>query len=127
MASHPPDLRYTEKHEWVRVGDRSMTIGVTERASEQLGPIGFVSLAYPGELVLPGKMIGRLSSDEGTAVVSMPFTGMINVINESLSDSPGLINSDPYGEGWLLQIEAGDAADIEQLMDAEAYEAFLNA
>ncbi|MDX6689478.1 MAG: glycine cleavage system protein [Solirubrobacteraceae bacterium] len=127
MGDYPDDLRYTEDHEWVRVRERGMTLGITERGLDELGPIGFASLAYPGELILPGKLLARLSADEGTVTLSMPFTGMVSEINQSLSDSPALINSDPYGAGWLVKIEAGDPAAVEQLMDAEAYAAFVGA
>jgi glycine cleavage system H protein len=127
MSSYPTDLLYTENHQWVRTRDNVLTVGITEFAAAKLGPIGFVGLPFPGELFRPGSYLGRLSSDNDALTVSMPFIGQLNEVNQALEESPGLINSDPYGDGWIVVVEPGDAAAVARLMDAEAYEAFVTA
>jgi len=126
MAGYPTDLRYTEKHDWVRPREKLVTVGITQFAADRLGAISFVQLPYAGELFKRGELIGRVSSDTGSAPIIMPFVGQINSINQALGDFPGVINGDPYGEGWMLRIEPGDQADVESLMDAAGYEAFLS-
>jgi glycine cleavage system H protein len=125
MTSYPTDLRYTEQHQWVRPRDELVTLGVTQHAADQLGAIGFVELPYPGELFKPGERVGMLSAD-ATSAIKMPFVGQINAVNQALTETPGLINSDPYGEGWLVRIEPADMAEVDALMDAAAYEAFVS-
>lgn len=127
MGGYPTDVRYTEKHDWVRPREKLVTLGITQFAADRLGAIGFVELPYPGELFKAGERVGRVTSDTGSAVIHMPFVGQINAVNKALSESPGVINGDPYGEGWILRIEPGDPADVDSLMDAEGYEAFLSA
>lgn len=127
MSSVPTDLRYTKDHAWVRARENVLTVGITASAADQIGAIGFVELPYPGELSRPGSFLGRMSSDTATATISMPFIAQINAVNEALSESPGLINSDPYGEGWIVVLEPGDPDEIDGLMDAADYEAFLSA
>ncbi len=127
MAGYPDDLRYTDTHEWVRARDAVVTFGLTEVAAERLGSIGFVELPYAGEIFRPGDTLCRARSDAGSKAVLMPFTGKIIAVNQALSDEPGPVNADPYGAGWLVRIEPGDAADVEALMDAAAYEAFVAA
>jgi glycine cleavage system H protein len=127
MASYPTDLRYTDKHVWARARETLVTVGVTEFAADQLGAIGFVELPYPGEIFKTGDPVGRMRSDTGSAAIHMPFIGKINAVNQALGDSPGLINNDPYGEGWIVRIEPGDPAHVENLMDAAEYEALVSA
>jgi glycine cleavage system H protein len=127
MAGYPTDLRYTEKHDWVRPREKLVTVGITQFAADRLGPISFVQQPYAGELFKRGELIGRVASSTGSASIYMPFVGQINAINQALSESPGVINSDPYGDGWILRIEPADPADVESLMDAAGYEAFVSA
>jgi glycine cleavage system H protein len=127
MAGYPTDLRYTDTHEWVRAREKLVTVGITQFAADRLGAIGFVELPYAGELFRTDARVGRISAQSAAATIHMPFTGHVNAINQALSESPGIINSDPYGEGWLIRLEPGDPADIDGLMDAEAYEAFVSA
>jgi glycine cleavage system H protein len=125
MGSYPADLRYTQQHEWVRDGDEwSVTLGVTERVTDPLGDITFLELPYPGELMTVGTRLCKLTSHTGSASVDMPFTGHVVEVNPALSESPGLIGSDPYGAGWIVRIEPGDPEHLDSLLDAEAYEAF---
>ena len=122
----PADLRYTDAHLWVRADDTLVTIGVTQFTAQRLGPVGFVELPYPGELFKRGERVGSVSGETGSAALLMPFLGQINAVNQKLSDAPGFIGSDPYGDGWLVRIEPGDLAEADALMDAEAYIAFLS-
>jgi glycine cleavage system H protein len=126
MASYPTDVRYTDKHEWVRPREKLMTLGVTDVAADHLGAIGFVELPYAGELFRTGALVGRMSSDTGSKPIYMPFTGQVTSVNQALSETPGLINSDPYGEGWIVRIEPGDPTAVDSLMDAADYEAFVS-
>ncbi len=127
MATFPEDLRYTETHEWVRDREKLVTVGITQSGADQLGPIGFVELPYPGELLKEGVVLCTIRGEAGSAVLHMPFTAKIMTINPILGDQPGLIGSDPYGGGWIAKMEPGDPAHVDALMDAAAYEASLSA
>lgn len=126
MAGYPDDLRYTKSHVWVRPRDLLATVGITEVAAGELGAVGFLELPYPGELFKAGEMLLRISAEHGSSAVKMPLVGQVNAVNQALNDSPGLINSDPYGAGWLARIEPNEVADADDLMDAAAYEAFVS-
>ena len=123
MATFPEDLRYTETHLWVRDREKLVTVGITHIAADPLGPIGFVELPYPGELLKEGAVLCRIRGDEGSFAVHMPFTAKIMTINPILGDQPGLIGSDPYGAGWIAKMEPGDPAHVDALVDASQYEA----
>ncbi len=125
MAGYPTDLRYTEKHEWVRPGEIYVTLGVTELAAEPLGEVSFVQLPYVGELFRTGDPLCSLSSPAAEATVHIPLIGQITKVNQKLDDSPGLVSSDPYGEGWLVEFQPGEPDEVGELMDAEQYEAFV--
>ncbi|CAA9487644.1 MAG: Glycine cleavage system H protein [uncultured Solirubrobacteraceae bacterium] len=127
MASYPTDLRYTDKHQWLRLDGKLAVLGITEVGAEQLGAVGFVELPYPGELFKAGELAGRVSGATSSTTITMPFTGQINSVNKALDDGAARVNDDPYGEGWIMRIEPGDPAAVEQLMDAAAYEAFVSA
>lgn len=125
MAGYPADLRYTKNHQWLRAGEKLVTLGVTEVVTARLGAVGFVEFPYPGELFKRDELIGRISSNAGAAALRSPVVGQINSVNRALADTPGLINDDPYGNGWIVRIEPGRLSDVEELMDAAAYEAFV--
>jgi glycine cleavage system H protein len=127
MAGYPSDLRYTEQHEWVRADGEYATLGITQWCADKLGAVGFVELPYAGELFKPGDVLTRMSSDTGKKTIRMPFLGQVNALNQKLTDTPGHVNSDPYGTGWIVRLEPGDRSDVDGLMDAEAYEAFVAA
>ena len=127
MASHPDDLRYNDKHHWVRPGEKYVEIGITEDAADELGAISFVEMPYPGELFKPGALLGRVSGATGSKALFMPFLGQVNAINQAVVNAPSLIGSDPYGQGWIVRLEPGDLADVEALLDATSYEATLTA
>lgn len=127
MATVPPDLRYTETHQWVRDREKLVTVGITEVGAAQLGTASFAELPYPGELLQEGALLCRIQSDTGSVALRMPFTAKIMTINPILADQPGLITSDPYGAGWIVKMEPGDPRHVDALMDASQYEASLAA
>lgn len=127
MAGYPTDLRYTEDHHWVRPDGELVTLGITQIAVDGLGAIGFVQLPYAGELFKTGQLVGRVSGETESLAIRMPFTGQIEAVNQALDGGARRINEDPYGEGWIVRIEPGDPAAVEELMDAEAYAAFAAA
>jgi len=126
MATFPEDLRYTETHEWVRDREKLVTIGITQTAADQLGPVRFVELPYPGDILKADLVLCRIRGDEGSKVLKLPFVVKVMTINPLLEAQPDLLNSDPYGGGWIAKVEPGDPADIDALLDAAAYEASLS-
>lgn len=122
MAEYPEDLRYSVDHEWVRPGNEStVRVGVTEYATEQLGDIVYVQLPEVGESVSAGDACGELESTKSTSDLLAPVSGVIAAINDTLEDAPETINSEPYGDGWLFEIEVSADEDFAELMDADAY------
>jgi glycine cleavage system H protein len=122
VPDYPEDLKYSADHEWVRSGNGStVRIGITEYAADQLGDIVFVSLPAVGESVAPGDACGELESTKSVSDVFCPVAGTISAVNELLEGSPETINADPYGDGWLFELDLDADADLEDLMDADAY------
>jgi glycine cleavage system H protein len=125
---YPEDLKYTSEHEWVRSpgeAQGSVRIGITDFAQEALGDIVYVSLPEVGEEISSGAAVGELESTKSVSDVYAPLTGTVAARNEALDGTPELVNSDPYGEGWLLEIVPADASAVDGLMDAAAYQAGL--
>ena len=121
---YPEDLKYTSEHEWVRSpgeAEGSVRIGITDYAQDALGDIVYVSLPEVGADVEDGSAVGELESTKSVSDVYAPLTGSVVARNEALDATPELVNSDPYGEGWLFEIVPSDAAAVDALMDAEAY------
>jgi len=121
---YPEDLKYTSEHEWVRSpgeAEGSVRIGITDYAQDALGDIVFVSLPEVGTDVENGSAVGELESTKSVSDVYAPLAGSVVARNEALDATPELVNSDPYGEGWLFEIVPSDAAAVDALMDAEAY------
>jgi glycine cleavage system H protein len=120
---HTPDaLRYTAEHEWVsRTGDEAVRVGITFHAQDALGDIVYVQLPEPGTAVVAGQPLGEVESTKSVSDVYAPLTGTVAARNDALENAPELINSDPYGEGWLLEITLEDPASVDGLLDAEAY------
>lgn len=119
----PEDLQYSEEHEWVRIDGDIATIGITDYAQEQLGDIVFVDLPAVGETVEAGSVIGELESTKSVSDVFAPISGEVVARNDSLESSPEVINSDAYGEGWLLRVRPSDEDPTAGLIEAEAYAA----
>ncbi|MBA2464121.1 MAG: glycine cleavage system protein GcvH [Nocardioidaceae bacterium] len=122
---HPEDLKYTSEHEWVRTSgeaDSSVRVGITDFAQEALGDIVYVSLPEPGTEVEAGSAVGELESTKSVSDIYAPVSGKVASRNETLEASPELINSDPYGDGWLFEIVPTDLASVDALMDASTYQ-----
>jgi glycine cleavage system H protein len=118
----PEDLKYTAEHEWVRGGDgAAVRNGITHYAQDALGDVVFVSLPEVGTTVTAGEPCGEVESTKSVSEIYAPVTGEVTARNDDLESRPELINSDPYGEGWLVEIAAGDAAAVAGLLDAKAY------
>jgi glycine cleavage system H protein len=123
----PDDLKYTKDHEWVRSEGETLRVGVTDYAQDALGDIVFVTLPEAGAHVTAGETCGEIESTKSVSDLYAPVTGTIVERNESLDSAPELVNSDPYGDGWMMTIRPDDATASEALLDAAAYEAGLGA
>jgi glycine cleavage system H protein len=118
---YPEDLRYTPEHEWVRAGTPAVRVGITAFAQDALGDIVFVQLPEPGTAVEAGTACGEIESTKSVSDVFAPITGTVTARNEALDGSPELVNSDPYGDGWMFELEPSDASDVDALLDAQGY------
>jgi glycine cleavage system H protein len=117
----PEYLRYTAEHEWVAAGDGPVRVGITDFAQDALGDIVYVQLPEPGTEVAAGDAFGEVESTKSVSEIYAPVSGRVTARNEALVDSPDLINTDPYGEGWLVELEPGDPASLSSLLDADGY------
>lgn len=118
----PDDLRYTSKHEWVRQGAGStVRVGITSYAAEALGDVVYVSLPQVGEEVAVDDACAEVESTKSVSDVYSPATGVVTAVNELLNSSPEIINSEPYGDGWIFEIELAEPGEVEDLLDADAY------
>ena len=125
---YPEELKYTSEHEWVRSpgeAEGSVRIGITHFAQDALGDIVYVSLPEVGDTVESGTTCGELESTKSVSDVYAPVTGEVVARNDALDATPELVNSDPYGGGWLFEVVPGNAADVDALMDAASYESSL--
>lgn len=126
---YPEDLKYTSEHEWVRTPGEaagSVRVGITDYAQDALGDIVFASLPEVGEQVTGGTTVGELESTKSVSDLYAPVTGEVVARNEALDATPELVNSDPYGEGWLFEVVPTDTAEVEALMDAGTYQTGLS-
>ena len=119
----PSDLRYTKEHEWVRVEGDVATVGITQHAADQLGDIVFVELPEPGRVLAQFATFGVVESVKAVSDLFAPVAGEVLEGNASLLATPEVVNSDPYGTGWMLRIRLSDSGQLEHLLDAAAYEA----
>jgi glycine cleavage system H protein len=117
----PEDLRYTPEHEWVAPGGPAVRVGITDFAQDALGDIVFVQLPDPGTAVESGQAFGEVESTKSVSEIYAPVSGTVVARNDRLADEPELINTDPYGAGWLVEIEPNDADRLGQLLDAAGY------
>ena len=125
----PEELKYTAEHEWIRSPGEaggSIRIGITDYAQEQLGDIVYVSLPEVGSDVEAGSAVGELESTKSVSDVYVPVSGNVVARNEALDANPELVNSDPYGEGWLFEVVPADAGDLDGLLSAAEYQATLD-
>jgi len=125
--SIPADLKYTQDHEWVRVDGDVVTVGITDFAQGELGDIVFVEIETEGEELDKGETFGTVEAVKTVSDLFMPVGGEITKFNEALADDPELVNKDPYGEGWMIKVKVADIAELDELMDADAYKAMVEA
>jgi glycine cleavage system H protein len=117
----PEKLKYTDDHEWVKVEDNIATIGITDYAQSELGDVVFVDIDPDLEEIVSGDSFGTIEAVKTVSDMFAPCSGKVIKINENLADEPQLINSDPYGEGWIIKVEISDASQIDALLDAASY------
>jgi len=122
----PVELKYAKEHEWVRVEGDTAVIGVSEFAQEQLGEVVYVDMPSQGDSVSAGETFGEIESVKSVSELYSPVSGEIVAVNEALSDTPEVVNSSPLGEGWMIKVRMSDPAELDELMSAEEYEAFVS-
>lgn len=126
----PGDLKYTDEHEWVRTPgeqDGSVRVGITDYAQDALGDIVYVSLPEVGATLTAGEACGELESTKSVSDIYAPISGEVVAVNGALDEAPELVNSAPYGDGWLFEVAPASDGDVDQLLDATAYESQLDA
>jgi glycine cleavage system H protein len=123
----PTDLRYTKDHEWVRVEDKEATVGITEYAASQLGDIVFVELPDVGRSLAQFAAFGVVESVKAVSDLFAPVSGEVAAVNETLAASPERVNGDPYGDGWMVRLALADPTEVDELLDAAAYDALVAA
>ena len=121
----PEDLKYTKEHEWVRVKGNVAIVGITDWAQDQLGDVVFVELPDEGEEIEKADTFGVVESTKSVSDLYVPVSGKVVEVNDPLLDSPEIINEDCYGEGWMIKVEIEDKAELNDLMSAEEYEAYI--
>ena len=119
----PSNLRYTKDHEWISVNGDTATIGITDFAQRELGDIVYVEVETIGKTLEAGDVFGTVEAVKTVSDLYLPVAGTINELNAALSNTPEIVNNDPYGKGWMIKMTVRDPADIEKLLDAAAYEA----
>jgi glycine cleavage system H protein len=123
----PTDLRYTKDHEWVRVDGEEATVGITEYAATQLGDIVFVELPDVGRALTQAATFGVVESVKAVSDLFAPVGGEVVATNEALSGAPEQVNADPYGEGWMIRVRLTEPGEVDELLDAAAYDALVAA
>jgi glycine cleavage system H protein len=123
--SIPPDLKYTQDHEWARQQGGNIVVGVTAHAQEALGDVVYVELPKVGSTITAGKQFGVIESTKAVSELYAPITGKVVKVNEALSDKPDTVNMDPYGGGWIIEVEPSDSKQLAGLLDATAYAELL--
>ena len=123
---YPGDVRYTREHEWVRLDGQTAVIGITSYAQDELGDVVYVELPSVGEMVLSGSELGTVESVKAVSPLFAPLAGEIVEVNEALIGQPELVNVEPYGSGWMIKVAASTPDELDSLLEAEAYEQFVN-
>jgi glycine cleavage system H protein len=119
--SFPPDLRYTHDHEWLKAAGTSWRVGITQFAVDQLGDITLVDLPKEGDLVTKGQRFGTIESVKSVSDLYAPVSGKVTAVNTGLKDAPEQVNSEPYGGGWMIELEPTEKAELDELMSADDY------
>ena len=123
----PSELKYTKDHEWVRVEGNEAVIGITDFAQRELGDIVYIDINTVGDEVEQDEVFGSVEAVKTVSDLFMPVTGTINEVNAALNDNPELVNSDPYGDGWMVKVTLADVASVDELLDAAAYQTLVGA
>jgi glycine cleavage system H protein len=121
----PTNLRYTKEHEWIRVEGNEAYVGITDYAQSELGEIVFVDINTEGETLAQNEVFGSVEAVKTVSDLNMPVSGEVLEINETINDQPELVNNDPYGEGWMIKISVNDPEELNNLLDAEGYQALI--
>lgn len=121
----PSNLRYTKEHEWIRVEGNEAYVGITDYAQSELGEIVFVDINTEGETLAQGEVFGSVEAVKTVSDLNMPVGGEVLEINDTVNDQPELVNNDPYGEGWMIKISVANLDELDNLLDAEGYQAFI--
>lgn len=121
----PENLKYTREHEWIRVEGDVAYVGITDYAQSELGEIVFLDVDTVGKTIGQGEVFGSIEAVKTVSDLNMPATGEVLELNEALESNPELVNNDPYGEGWIIKVSVQDAAELDNLLDAEAYKALI--
>lgn len=122
----PEGLRYSKEHEWVRVDGETAVIGITDYAQDALGDVVYVDPPDVGADLSAGDSFGEVESTKSVSELYAPISGTVATINSELADEPEKLNADPYGEGWICEVTIADAGELDTLLDAEAYQAFID-
>jgi glycine cleavage system H protein len=123
----PDNLRYTKDHEWIKLEGNTATIGITDFAQRELGDIVYVEIETVGKTLMAEAVFGTVEAVKTVSDLYLPISGTINEVNPVLADSPELVNSDPYGEGWMVKMTVTNPDDVKSLMDAAAYKNLVSA
>ena len=121
----PSNLRYTKEHEWIRVEGDVAYVGITDYAQSELGEIVFVDINTEGETLAQDEVFGSVEAVKTVSDLNMPVTGEVLEVNETINDQPELVNNDPYGEGWMIKISVANPAELDSLLDADGYQAYI--
>ena len=122
----PTNVKYTSEHEWIRLEGEEGYVGITDYAQDQLGDIVFVDVTTEGETLEKGEAFGSIEVVKTVSDLFIPIGGEVLEVNPALEENPELVNKDPYGEGWLIKIKPTDVAEMDDLLDAEAYQKLIN-
>ncbi len=123
--NYPKELKYAESHEWIKIEGNIATIGISDYAQSELGDIVFVELPEVGDAVSKGESCGTIEAVKTVSDINSPVSGEVVEINEALEDEPTLVNTDCYGEGWIIKVKVEDDSELDELLDADAYEEFV--
>lgn len=121
----PATLRYTKEHEWVSLDGDVATVGITDFAQGELGDVVYVEIETVGQAMAEGDVFGSVEAVKTVSDLFLPVSGTVLEVNQKVVDSPELVNSDPYGDGWMIKLQVSSPADVDGLMDAEAYQALI--
>lgn len=123
----PAELKYTKDHEWVKIEGNNAVIGITDFAQRELGDIVYIDINTVGEEVSKDDVFGTVEAVKTVSDLFMPVAGTVLEVNDALNNNPELVNSDPYGEGWMVKVTVADLSSVDELLDAEAYKALVGA